>query len=47
MIKVYIDATPIRDKPTGIGVYTFNLINELHYLEDTKNLQLNNIFILL
>ena len=31
MIKVYIDATPIRDKPTGIGVYTFNLINELDY----------------
>lgn len=44
MIKVYIDATPIRDKPTGIGVYTFNLINELHYLEDTKNLQLNIYF---
>ncbi|BDA40252.1 glycosyltransferase family 4 protein [Candidatus Atelocyanobacterium thalassae] len=44
MIKVYIDATSVRNKPTGIGFYTINLINELYYLENTSDLNLNIYF---
>ncbi len=44
MAKVYIDATPVRNKPTGIGVYTLNLINELCDLGNKHDLNLNIYF---
>ncbi len=40
MFKVVVDATPLRPKPSGIGIYVYNLINNLASLEDRENFQL-------
>ncbi|MBE9116455.1 glycosyltransferase family 4 protein [Lusitaniella coriacea LEGE 07157] len=40
MVKIVIDATPIRPKPSGIGVYVLNLIQGLYKLQDSENFQL-------
>jgi glycosyltransferase involved in cell wall biosynthesis len=44
MFKVYLDATPIRDKPSGVGVYTFNLIKALDQLQESENFKLDIYF---
>ncbi|MDJ0582434.1 glycosyltransferase family 1 protein [Crocosphaera sp.] len=44
MFKVGIDATPVRGKLTGIGVYTLNLINALSQLQETENFSLDIYF---
>ncbi len=38
MVKILVDATPIRDKPSGIGIYTINLIQALSSLQKQENL---------
>lgn len=40
MLKIVIDATPIRPKPSGIGVYVLNLIEALYKIQDRENFQL-------
>jgi glycosyltransferase involved in cell wall biosynthesis len=37
MLKVTIDATPISPKPSGVGLYIYNLINSLHELQQQQN----------
>lgn len=44
MLKVCIDATPIRGKLTGIGVYSLNLIDALYQLQETENFTLDIYF---
>ena len=44
MFKVCIDATPVRGKLTGIGVYTLNLINALYQLQEKENFILDIYF---
>lgn len=40
MVKILVDATPIRDKPSGIGIYTINLINALYSLQQKENFKI-------
>ncbi len=44
MFKICLDATPIRNKPSGVGVYTLNLINALAKLQDSENFKLDIYF---
>jgi glycosyltransferase involved in cell wall biosynthesis len=37
MLKVTIDATPILPKPSGVGLYIFNLIDSLHQLQQRQS----------
>ncbi|MBR8830938.1 MAG: D-inositol-3-phosphate glycosyltransferase [Chroococcopsis gigantea SAG 12.99] len=37
MLKISIDATPIRDKPSGIGLYVYELIKELWEMQSEGN----------
>ncbi len=41
MLKVTIDATPILSKPSGVGIYVFNLINALQSLQQEHNFKLS------
>jgi glycosyltransferase involved in cell wall biosynthesis len=41
MVKILVDATPIRDKPSGIGIYTINLIKALYSSQIEDNYQLS------
>ena len=41
MLKIAVDATPIRENPSGIGLYIFNLINSLWELELQEEFQLS------
>lgn len=41
MLKIAVDATPIRQKPSGIGLYILNLIQSLHALELPEIFQLS------
>ncbi|NEQ27438.1 MAG: glycosyltransferase family 4 protein, partial [Microcoleus sp. SIO2G3] len=40
MIKVVVDATPIQQKPSGVGLYVANLIRSLHELQVQEDFQL-------
>jgi glycosyltransferase involved in cell wall biosynthesis len=40
MIKILVDVTPLRNKPSGIGIYVFNLIKALDKLQDDEDFQL-------
>jgi glycosyltransferase involved in cell wall biosynthesis len=40
MLKVTIDATPILPKPSGVGLYIFNLIDSLHKLQRQHDFKL-------
>ena len=40
MYKIVINATPLCESPTGIGLYTFHLINNLHKLQWHNNFEL-------
>ena len=44
MFKVCLDATPIRDKPSGVGVYTLNLIKALDQLQELEDFKLDIYF---
>ena len=44
MFKICLDATPIRDKPSGVGIYTLNLINALTQLQESEKFQLDIYF---
>ncbi|NEQ14786.1 MAG: glycosyltransferase family 4 protein, partial [Moorea sp. SIO3E2] len=41
MIKIAVDATPIRHKLSGIGMYALNLIQALHKLQSQEDFQLS------
>lgn len=41
MLKIAIDATSVRLKPSGIGVYVTNLINALARLQQSENFNLS------
>jgi len=40
MLKVTVDVTPIDAKPSGVGLYVFNLIESLSRLETSESLKL-------
>jgi glycosyltransferase involved in cell wall biosynthesis len=40
MLKITIDATPILPKPSGVGLYIFNLITSLHKLQQRHEFSL-------
>ncbi len=40
MLKISIDATAIRDKPSGVGLYAWELIRELDKLQSEHNFEL-------
>jgi glycosyltransferase involved in cell wall biosynthesis len=40
MVKILVDTTAIRDKPSGIGIYTINLIKALYSLQKEENIDL-------
>ncbi|HBB35115.1 MAG TPA: glycosyl transferase family 1 [Cyanobacteria bacterium UBA8803] len=40
MLKVVIDATPVEQKPSGVGLYVANLIHSLYQLQAQENFQL-------
>ena len=44
MFKICLDATPIREKPSGVGVYTFNLIKALDQLQASEDFKLDIYF---
>lgn len=44
MLKVVVDATSIQHKPSGVGLYTANLIHSLYKLQDQENFQLGMSF---
>lgn len=41
MLKILIDGTAVRPKPSGIGLYVYNLINGLEQLQNPENFQLS------
>jgi glycosyltransferase involved in cell wall biosynthesis len=41
MLKITIDATPILSKPSGVGIYIFNLIKSLHELQQQNKFELS------
>ena len=40
MLKVIVDATPITEKPSGVGLYVANLIRSLSLLQESQEFQL-------
>ena len=40
MLKVVIDVTPIDDKPSGVGLYVFSLLEALSHLQTTESFEL-------
>lgn len=44
MLKILVDATPIRSQPSGIGIYTINLIKSLSSLENENNFKLGTYY---
>ncbi len=40
MFKVVIDVTPIDNKPSGVGLYVFNLVQALSKLQQTESFEL-------
>ncbi|MEB3312417.1 MAG: glycosyltransferase family 1 protein [Snowella sp.] len=44
MLKICLDATPVRDKPSGVGVYTLNLLKALDKLQQSENFELTVYF---
>ncbi len=44
MLKICLDATPVRDKPSGVGVYTLNLLKALDQLQQSENFELTVYF---
>ncbi|MEG3438624.1 glycosyltransferase family 1 protein [Pannus brasiliensis CCIBt3594] len=44
MLKILVDGTPIRPNPSGIGLYAYQLIEELYRLQESENFQLSIAF---
>jgi glycosyltransferase involved in cell wall biosynthesis len=44
MLKILVDGTPIRPRPSGIGLYAYHLIEELDKLQTEENFQLSIAF---
>ncbi len=44
MLHISIDAAPVTNQPTGIGLYVSNLIAALYALQTTENFSLNIIY---
>jgi glycosyltransferase involved in cell wall biosynthesis len=40
MLKILVDVTPLREKPSGIGIYVSNLIKSLYHLQNGEDFQL-------
>lgn len=40
MFKVVVDVTPIDSRPSGVGLYVFNLVEALSKLEHTESFEL-------
>jgi len=44
MLTIAVDATPIRQRPSGIGLYALNLIRALERLQAQENFQLSLVY---
>jgi glycosyltransferase involved in cell wall biosynthesis len=44
MLKVVVDATPLLPKPSGVGLYVYNLIHSLHTLSFQENFELGIVY---
>jgi glycosyltransferase involved in cell wall biosynthesis len=44
MIKVLVDGTALRDKPSGIGLYIYHLIDELAQIQHQENFELHLVY---
>ncbi|HLO85286.1 MAG TPA: glycosyltransferase family 1 protein [Nostocaceae cyanobacterium] len=44
MLTIAVDSTPLTSQPSGIGLYTYNLINALKLLQTTENFQLGTVY---
>jgi glycosyltransferase involved in cell wall biosynthesis len=44
MLKVTVDVTPIHDKPSGVGLYVFNLIEALSRLKNSESFELGLVY---
>ena len=41
MLQVIVDATPITEKPSGVGLYVANLIRYLSLLQESEHFQIS------
>ncbi|MBD2501056.1 glycosyltransferase family 4 protein [Anabaena azotica] len=44
MLRIVVDATPVEPKPSGVGFYVANLIDELDKLQTVENFQLGVVY---
>ncbi|MDZ8260889.1 glycosyltransferase family 1 protein [Nostoc sp. ChiQUE01b] len=44
MLTIAIDATSLTSRPSGIGLYVYNLIHALHALQNSENFQLRVVY---
>jgi glycosyltransferase involved in cell wall biosynthesis len=44
MLKVVVDATPLLPRPSGVGLYVYNLIRSLHTLSFQENFELGIVY---
>lgn len=44
MLKILIEATALRDKPSGIGLYIYHLLDELNKLQEKEDFNLQIIY---
>lgn len=44
MLKILVDATPVRKNPSGIGIYVINLLKNLVYYQVKYNLELGILY---
>lgn len=44
MLKILVDATPVRKNPSGIGIYVINLLKNLVYYQVKHNLELGILY---
>lgn len=44
MLKILVDATALRAKPSGIGLYIYHLIDELSKLQNHNNFELQIVY---
>lgn len=44
MLKITIDATPVKPNPSGVGLYVANLIRELNALQADENFELGIVY---
>lgn len=44
MLKIVVDATPLLPKPSGVGLYVYNLIHALHTIQFQENFELGIVY---